>query len=125
MQRKPIRLALVAPASASDKLERKIYRRANLERLVVFFPPGPMGDLRLIPKVRYPNGDEMNLIQADDAGLALDYLEGDDYRYEFLISLALPRYSVLVLEYNNTDAVYEHFFDSYWELIEHAEGDEL
>src|SRR3990172_4110643 len=109
--RKPIRLAKEVIASAAGTLSRKIYVPCTLERIVVRFPPGSEGDLRLTPYIITPQGIKQVVYDVDDAVAADGYLSGDDYTHVFLVSLEVPVKSIIGVDYNNTDAINAHFFE--------------
>lgn len=121
MYRKPIRFALSVNASTNDIMEYTVREDCTLERMVLCFPPGSAGDLRLTPYITPPDkGPIIPIIERDDDESANSYLSGDDYVYDLRLSMPIRKNSKICVSYNNVDATYAHFFDMVFEIDEWA-----
>lgn len=118
MYRKPVRFAYTVPVSTSGELSRQVDEPCTLERMIVRFPPGPAGDLRVTCYIQRPDGYRQNVVLRDGSGTGNDYLAGDDFTFDYKISLPVPAKSYLVVGYSNVDANNTHFFDVSFELDE-------
>ena len=118
--RKVIRFAKSVAASAADTMTRKLNEDATLERCVVKFYPGTELDLRVTPYIKTPEGGVIDIISRDTAAAGDAYLTGDDYVFDFKISLPIHKGWLLCVDYDNQDAANAYNLEVYFEVDELA-----
>ena len=111
VQRKAIRFAGSIAASDSDTWSRTIQDNATLEKVIVHFPPGSEGDLRVTPYILDAQGQRFPVILVDDDGNVNTYLTGDTYTFDIPVSLPVKKGWTVNVDYDNQDAVNAHFVD--------------
>jgi len=98
-----------------------VRQKSLVASMRIFFPPGSGGDLHVTPIYEDVFGNELNLIaigdvDSDDPGD--DYLSGDSLARDYTPNFETQEDGYLVVEYENNDAVNEHWFELVFELQE-------
>lgn len=108
--RKSIVFSKTAGAGEEGFFEKTIREDCTLERIEIWFPPGPEGTVHIVPTKVTVHNTEILLFNIDDEKKARDYIAGDDYAFKLYPSISLYKDEKIKVYYRNIDAINPHEF---------------